>query len=156
MRNIGIYLTQLLMINPLRLIRIVLLILPMIGLSGCCGSVLRNCPAYVTTYMDIKAISLEATSSRIVINVRPVQTDRAKRYTFLMDGKDAFKYESLCRKHNDLSYNQKVGVINNVDFSGSCYISEDFTEITVTSDKDFDENHPAGESLNDQIGRAHV
>lgn len=149
MRNIGIYLTQLLMINPLRLIRIVLLILPMIGLSGCCGSVLRNCPAYVTTYMDIKAISLEATSSRIVINVRPVQTDRAKRYTFLMDGKDAFKYESLCRKHNDLSYNQKVGVINNVDFSGSCYISEDFTEITVTSDKDFDENHPAGESLND-------
>ena len=40
-------------------------------------------------------------------------------------------------------------LINNVDFSGSCYISEDFTEITVTSDKDFDENHPAGESLND-------
>lgn len=137
------------MINRLRLIRVALLMLLVIGINGCCLSRMRDCPAYVTTYMDIRGIKLEATSSKIVLNVNPVQTSGAKEYDFLMDGKDAYKYESLCRKHNDLSYNQKLRVIEECVYSGNCYISEDFTEILVTSDKDFDANHPAGQSLND-------
>ena len=71
-------------------------------------------------------------------------------YDFLAeDSKFAYKYESLCRKHNDLSYNQKISVINGYDFTAQTFISEDFDSIKVTSDKDYDEKHPAGESLND-------
>ena len=55
----------------------------------------------------------------------------------------------MCRKHNDLSYNQKISVINGYVFTAQTFLSEDFDSIKVTSDKDYDEKHPAGESLND-------
>lgn len=56
---------------------------------------------------------------------------------------------SLTSSPTALCFNQKISVINGYDFTAQTFLSEDFDSIKVTSDKDYDEKHPAGESLND-------
>lgn len=60
------------------------------------------------------------------------------------------KYNDLCQKHGDTSYNFKwesiegsPNVIN--------YPSFDFENLSIVSDKDYDVRHPAGTSLNDVV-----
>ena len=143
------HLTQLLMINQSRLIKVVAGVLSLLCVVGCDFAKMKKCPSYVTTYIDIQGLKLKSTSDKMSVEVNPSQ-GFCNGYDFLAkDSKFAYKYESLCRKHNDLSYNQKISVINGYDFTAQTFISEDFDSIKVTSDKDYDEKHPAGESLND-------
>lgn len=143
------HLTQLLMINQSRLIKVVAGVLSLLCAVGCDFAKMKKCPSYVATYIDIQGLKLETTSDKMSVEVNPSQ-GFSNEYDFLAeDSKFAYKYESLCRKHNDLSYNQKISVINGYDFTAQTFISEDFDSIKVTSDKDYDEKHTAGESLND-------
>lgn len=80
--------------------------------------------------------------------------DYSKTYNFCI------KYDSLCHVHNDLTfnktiyYNPSVGPwdlsyeTNNTGFQ--CW-EHDVRSIEVVSDADFDEQHRAGQSLNDII-----
>ncbi len=58
-------------------------------------------------------------------------------------------YDSLCRKHNDLSYNRRIGH-SSPNFPHN-YLAFDLVAIHVTSSADFDAQHPAGTSLNDIV-----
>lgn len=110
------HLTQLLMINQSRLIKIVAGVLSLLCVVGCDFAKMKKCPSYVATYIDIQGLKLETTSDKMSVEVNPSQ-GFSNEYDFLAeDSKFAYKYESLCRKHNDLSYNQKISVINGLKF----------------------------------------
>lgn len=142
------HLTQLLMINQSRLIKVVAGVLSLLCAVGCDFAKMKKCAPYVAEYIEVDGVKMRNTSEKMSIEIIPM-INKGMLYNFLSEGKDAYKYESLCRKHNDLSYNQKISVINGYVFTAQTFISEDFDYIKVTSDKDYDEKHPAGESLND-------
>ena len=54
-------------------------------------------------------------------------------------------FDSLCIKHDDTDYNKKRTLV----VTHNHFLSIDLKSITVTSDVDFDETHPAGTPLND-------
>ncbi len=58
------------------------------------------------------------------------------------------KFDSLCRRYDDFGYNRwRGGPMPNAQVNH--FLSIDFKSITVTSDVDFDDAHPAGTPLND-------
>lgn len=65
-------------------------------------------------------------------------------------------FDSLAAKHNDTTYNR---IVTEPDIPGMVFTSacnpvgnaEDFVAINVVSDHDWDEQHPAGTSLNDIV-----
>lgn len=137
------------MINRYGIIRVAVGIIALLCVVGCDLQWMVKCPSYVATYVDIEGIKIENTSYKMSIKINPFQ-NRRDSYNFLAEEpKLAYKYEFLCRKHNDLSYNQKIAAVKGYDFTAQTFISEDFASITVTSDKDYDDSHPAGKSLND-------
>ncbi len=71
-------------------------------------------------------------------------------YSMKSTGEDAERYDHLCIKHNDMSYNQyrSIGLVRD---STPVYNDIDFTAIEITADIDFDETHPAGSSLADVV-----
>lgn len=136
------------MISQSRLIKVVAGVLSLLCAVGCDFAKMKKCAPYVAEYIEVDGVKMRNTSEKMSIEIIPM-INKGMLYNFLSEGKDAYKYESLCRKHNDLSYNQKISVINGYVFTAQTFISEDFDSIKVTSDKDYDEKHPAGESLND-------
>ncbi len=63
---------------------------------------------------------------------------------------DPTKYNAIGEKHNDMTYNKKIE--SNSDPSvPHGYLAVDFLSIDVVSSQDFDEQHPAGTSLNDIV-----
>lgn len=58
-------------------------------------------------------------------------------------------YDVIGKKHNDMTYN-KIEHRNDPAFP-HYYLAVDFVSINVISDRDFDETHPAGTSLNDLV-----
>ncbi len=65
------------------------------------------------------------------------------------DKKDRF--DALSLKHDDTSFNQEVMSGDACPNGPHNYLGFDFLSITVTSDADFDEAHPAGTPLNDIV-----
>lgn len=63
-----------------------------------------------------------------------------------MSGKNKEFYNSLCEKHNDVSYNRTVRIYNNL-VDQRCF--RDFVDLEVWSSADWDAEHPAGTLLND-------
>ena len=59
-------------------------------------------------------------------------------------------YDDLCTLHNDLNYNKKRDYLKGSPDWGWSYKGT-FSYINVFSNKDFDEDHPAGSSLNDIV-----
>lgn len=56
------------------------------------------------------------------------------------------KFWELSEKHSDKNFNR---LVLDDQLLKNEYFSEDFSAITITSDRDFDEAHPAGTPLND-------
>ena len=68
-------------------------------------------------------------------------------------GKQKILYDSLCKAHNDMSYNKEIMYYPS-PISGDGVVDmsvNNVVEINVTSNADFDEQHLAGTSLNDII-----
>lgn len=63
-----------------------------------------------------------------------------------MSGEKKDFYNSLCEKHNDVFYNRRVRIYNNV-VDTRCF--RDFVNLEVWSSADWDAEHPAGTLLND-------
>lgn len=72
-----------------------------------------------------------------------------KHVGYNSEGADKQLYDNLREKHNDISFSRRVLLYNGVGGAGAMY--PDYTSITVTSDSNFDNAHPAGTSLNDLI-----
>ncbi len=66
-------------------------------------------------------------------------------------GREREIFDSLSIKHGDTNFNQYVTSSSARPNRPHAYLGIDFVSITVTSDTDFDEQHPAGTSLNDIV-----
>ena len=127
----------------------------LVVLTGCDPAYqMTKCPSYVVCYVNLETIKLSVAPS----DPRCVLIDHGNDlpiipYGLNSTGAEKEKYDQLCKKHNDLSYNQYRMLAYNppIDYSSVTYNECDFTEITVTTDKDFDETHPAGTDLSDVV-----
>ncbi len=60
-------------------------------------------------------------------------------------------FDSLSLKHGDIDFHQDIIVSSACPLRPHAYLGIDFASIMVTSDVDFDEEHPAGTTLNDIV-----
>ena len=103
----------------------------------------RISPSYVCQYNEFKKISAsQIDNGAIVVGVNGF----SMFYNIDSKGEEKRIFDSLCVKHNDLSYNKEIRYIMALP---NQYLACDFTSINVTSDADFDDVHPMGSSLND-------
>ena len=133
-------------------IKIFTLILVCAWLVGCgkISSVGRGtfCQSYIFCYVNIGELPMEykPDQAQLVAYVKP---SRELRQDSQLPA-DKEKFAHLANKHNDTSWNQWVYMpflVTNVAVA----LIHDYTSIQITSDADFDEEHPAGASLGDII-----
>lgn len=124
-----------------------------IGLSTGCAPMYRmtKCPSYVVCYLDLSEIFLEYEPTNSQTIILYTATDRSGLCGLHSTGNAKERYDQLCRKHNDLSYNQYRSIGGVLDETSVTYHDCDLSEITVTADKDFDAAHPAGTNLSDIV-----
>lgn len=119
--------------------------------SSCDVYKMENCPSYVVCYVNLESIVLTAEPSNpqcLLIkhgNDLPITA-----YWLHSTGPDKERYEQLCKKHNDLTYN-RYRSLSHIPYESVTYNACDFTDINITTDKDFDQNHPAGTDLADIV-----
>ncbi len=81
--------------------------------------------------------------------------DDVTYYKYDSKGEAKEKYEELCIKNGDTSYNKEDRLRPEWDNTSGKYTSyvyvQNFVAIDVVSNRDFDENHPAGTSLADIV-----
>ena len=110
-------------------------------------------PSYVVCYVNLESIRLSIDNNDArCLSIQPgFHVDVL--YGLHSSGAEKKKYDQLCIKHNDISYNQYHVFMGKPprDEETVAYFACDFTEITVTADKDFDETHPAGTDLSDIV-----
>lgn len=122
-------------------------------LTGCDVYEWVKSPSYVDCYVNLESINLSVeTSDPQCIRITHGSDFLLIAYGLRSKGAaEKEKYDQLCKKHNDLSYNKYRSLSKHVEYDSVTYAEYDFTEITVTSDKDYDAAHPAGESLSDIV-----
>lgn len=106
-------------------------------------------PSYCLTFYDVQSYKLILNDSgNIVIRANP-----SHKYSyFSKNQQDKITYTTLCKQHNDISYNKKEIVETLMGDAGiHSYSRYPITNIEVTSNKSFDSNHAATSSLKDQI-----
>lgn len=123
------------------------------ALTGCDVYERVKSPSYVDCYVNLESINLsvETSDPQCIRITNGTDFSLFVAYGLRSTGAEKEKYDQLCKKHNDLSYNKYVCLPPYGDFDSVTYTEYDFTEITVTSDKDYDAAHPAGESLSDIV-----
>lgn len=105
---------------------------------------------YVQTYnvsLDIAArtywgsvVSVDFSSYTVV----------SKFVSFNSKGEDKKEFERLCQKNRDVSYSKHVKYIGPIEINRA-FFAVSVQSVKVTSDRDWDEAHPAGTPLNDLI-----
>ncbi len=66
-------------------------------------------------------------------------------------GSERATFDALSAKHGDIGYHQDISASSSCPSRPHTFLGHDFASITVTSDADFDEAHPAGTLLNDLV-----
>ena len=117
-------------------------------LSSCTRPDYVKADSYVIEYDDIQSYSFSSGPDGIFF----VTLQLPVHYSIIGDEENLARFEELRRKHNDYSRKHSVGSVvgefRNFEQEGFAY-AVDFTGISVTSDADFDDAHPAGSSLAD-------
>ncbi len=127
-------------------------------MSGCLGpgSAIEEkifLRSYVMGYYDAEKMELkeqsnsEAYDTGILILFTP--SSSLGRYDSTGELKES--YDALCEKHNDMTFKQTITLRRDMGEHGTSNLGVDFTSIDVVSDADFDDEHPAGESLGDIV-----
>ena len=126
-----------------------------IAIIGCSKMEYVWCNSFIEKYSYFNNLEFNCISvaGKIGVQVEAyVNLTLEKRtywYTCFYEKESIEGYMDLCRKHGDTSYTRHkiptLGTLNTV------YSYCDFTEISITSDSDYDSFHPAGQSLNDII-----
>lgn len=77
-----------------------------------------------------------------------VSINKTKSVSYASKGDDLLFYKELCKNNNDITYCREVRTkLRTPPFA----YYPDFSSITVTADRDIDESHPAGYSINDLL-----
>lgn len=154
-KDIGHHLTLFLMKNHTNSRFSILIILgALFFISGCAPMYVdRVCPSYVTSYQyltGIRLAELPQAGAKNYIEILPLY-DQARECDLNSRGEQKEKFDGLCQKHGDVSYNR----IRSLPTFGSTdlisFADRDFSMIEITSDNDFDAEHLAGTSLGDIV-----
>lgn len=111
---------------------------------GCIGYGSHFSRSYVTGYVIYEGISVRRAISSTSSKHLDISGKVSHRISLLSKGADKDLYNSICEEFGDTAYNQFVWE----PLSTECKYPH-FATINVTSNMDFDENHPRGTSLND-------
>jgi len=135
---------------------IVFLIIPVLLSFSSCNKYSVLCPSYVVGYVEFDNIGLEDYGVGSCIVITPaLRNSVAFTWCHLQsEGLEKDIYNDLCRKHNDLTYNRHRSINNprQGDITASViYPASDFRSISIIADKDYDENHSAGDDLGDIV-----
>ncbi len=116
------------------------------SIGGCYKQVL--CKSYIKGVVwDWSTIKLDSYSNgTLEVDI----IDRKAFYSVASTGTDKTYYEMICAFYGDTDYNQYESSMPGYD-SNPDVILPNMTSISVTSDKDFDADHPAGTPLDDCI-----
>lgn len=130
-----------------KLITFLCLGVTLFGLGACTTSKNYYMDSFVQEYYDFTGIKVSCaiTDGDILeMTVKPESVQFCGG--FLSDGSEKQKYEELCTKNNDLSFNREVVVI---DRKYLMAYSSDISSLHLSCRQGYDENHPAGTSLAD-------
>lgn len=146
--------THLILLHMTSLKKNLFFVLTLVSICGC-SSIMTDveCRHFVEEYIYIDDISLTYDAlGKGEIAIQPYMGHNGDKFcSFLSTGSLYDQYMELCAKHNDMSYDHTVYVIDGYDFDGTAYAQCDFTKLTVTSDLDYDATHLEGQSLNDIV-----
>ena len=123
-------------------------------ISGCAPMYVdRVCPSYVTSYAHMIGFRLKKFPQADANNYIEILSicDQARECDLNSRGEQKEKFEGLCQKHGDVSYNRvrSLPTFGSTDLIS--FVDRDFTVLEITSDNDFDAEHPAGTSLGDIV-----
>ena len=102
----------------------------------------KNIRSYVVDFFDSNDFRLESTPSG---NIAMFWCDFTGSVSMKSVGEEAKRYDALCEKYDDLSYNKKTRYLEFIYCRE--YPSNEIILIDVVSNVDFDSEHPAGSSL---------
>lgn len=77
-----------------------------------------------------------------------------ERLDFRDKGEKKIQFDRLCQKHGDVGFDQDIFLVGDLPRIYSHY--PDIVSMTVYSDQDFDEAHPAGTPLDDCINLSYI
>lgn len=127
-----------------------LLLLTGLLLLGSCNKVTHvYSDSYIMDYSIHNNIELmygERVKGEYWLYLSPLEP---KHLSYDSKGKDKIIYDDLCKKHNDLSFCREVTFYNGVGGAGALY--PNYTSVLITSNSNYDEEHPAGTPLSDII-----
>lgn len=112
------------------------------------------CQSYVYYYLHVKDFAFEYIPEQAKLRVSAV-CDYNDPNTLCQHSKLAAqreKFQQLSIKHNDTSWNQWINELSVVERTTATVLKHDYSSITITSDTDYDELHPAGTPLDDIVG----
>lgn len=132
---------------------IIIEVLVFLGLPTSCAPNYRmtKCSSYVVCYIHLDSLKLSVDPSNSQCILINAISDFSKTFGLHSSGVDKEMYDKLCHKHKDISYNQYRLIGSTLDIESVTYNDCDFSEIRITSDKDFDAMHPAGSDLSDIV-----
>ncbi|NLZ50618.1 MAG: hypothetical protein GX899_02780 [Rikenellaceae bacterium] len=128
-----------------------LLLLAGLLLLGSCNKVTYvYSDSYIMYYAIHDGIEIWTNKNKLGQHLLEVRLKKPfKSVSYDSKGEDKIIYDDLCKKHNDLSYCREVPFFNGVGGAIASY--PDYTSVSITSNSNYDEEHPAGTPLNDII-----
>jgi|GEM_PF-4255384 len=116
------------------------------ALTSCTLTRSYHCDSYVQQYYNMEglSLSLDHEQDSVWVNLNGAEVSFAG--SFISKGEEKQVYDRLCEKNNDLGFDREVVVIDDKFVTGYSF---NINSISITSDKDWDEAHPAGSSLAD-------
>jgi len=126
----------------------ILIFIPVVLFQACDVLTYNTFTSYVNTYYDYDNITLSITNNEN-IRISPDTLSVHREYYWNSTGQNKKTYDSICKAHNDLSYNKKRGYIVGTDW-GHCS-TFDIVHIDIVSNASFDPQHPSGSLLNDLV-----
>ncbi|HOE94504.1 MAG TPA: hypothetical protein PLU97_03795 [Candidatus Cryptobacteroides sp.] len=128
-----------------------LLLLAGLLLLGSCNKVTYvYADSYIMYYAIHDGIEIWTNKNKLGQHLLEVRLKKPfKSVSYDSKGEDKIIYDELCKKHNDLFYCREVPFFNGVGGAIASY--PDYTSVSITSNSNYDEEHPAGTPLNDII-----
>ncbi len=154
---------------------IVSLLLGLVSLASCDHFYEVESRSYIFSYVEYVGVELRSDYDVASTDVSRLQRTKSSQMTyrnrtgkitltfkagkivnFWSEGEDKELYQEFCEKNNDVSFNKKI-IINSKTATPASFLDgasasyPNISSVDFYCDKAFDENHPAGSSLNDIV-----
>jgi hypothetical protein len=105
--------------------------------------------SYILYYREFDSVTIQEYKEKLIVGIN----DTNGLGGMYPQGERKIRYDKICKKNNDLTYN-RISKHYNIDAlarTGLWFSAVDIAHIDVITNGNFDENHPEGSSLNDIV-----